>query len=74
MKYQIVIVVSEGPNGPNKEVQVINTTLNSDCPTEAIEEFAQTIAYGAASCLCYEDPVVDYIVYKDELRVASGRA
>jgi hypothetical protein len=74
MKYQIVICVSEGPNGPNKGKQIVNVTTSCNLPTEAIEEFAQAIASGAATCLCYEDPVAEYIVYKDELRVASGRA
>ena len=69
---QIVIALTENQNDQNKKMQVMSVKLDSDCATDAIIELAKRISQSAAECLGGKDSVVDYIVYNDELRVASG--
>jgi hypothetical protein len=74
MRYQIVIGLAEGPNGQNKEIQIVNIKTNSDCSTEAIGEFARGVSQLAAGCMGYKDLIVDYTVYNDdERRVFFGK-
>jgi len=72
MKYVIEIDVRDGENG-NAPEQIISIALESDCPLDAVEEYAKECAYHAAGLFGHVDPLVTWWIYCDNVLVQTSR-